>query len=74
MIFLTCKYTPSLLKKVINEYLGFNQYYPEEKLGICTLSNNISACGVRLIPATKSLIEFHLIKNSNEDSIKKMFV
>lgn len=54
------------------EYLGLNQYYPKVELGIGTLSKNVSTWGVRLMPSQESLIEFHFMKNDNEDSIKKM--
>jgi hypothetical protein len=44
-IFLICNNTPPLLKKVIGEYMGFNQYYFKVELKIWTLSKSVSAWG-----------------------------
>jgi hypothetical protein len=60
------------MKKVVNEYFDMHNMYLEVKLGIWSLISKITAWVTRLLNQLDTFIEFHFIKNENQDLVKKM--
>jgi len=66
------KYTPPLMKKVVNEYFGIFNLYLEAKLRIWSMAPKVTTWATRLLNQLDTFIEFHFIKNGNQDLVKKM--
>jgi hypothetical protein len=60
------------MKKVVDKYFNVHNMYLKVELGIWSLISNVIAWAARLLNQADTFIEFHLIKNGNQDSMKKM--
>ncbi len=60
------------MKKVVNEYFNLHDMYPEVEFKIWSFSSKVTAWVTRLRNNFDMFIEFHSIKNGNQDSMKKM--
>jgi hypothetical protein len=60
------------MKKVVDKYFNMHDMYLEVGLGIWSLTSNVIAWGTRMLNQANTFIEFHFIKNGNQDSMKKM--
>lgn len=58
--------------KVVDEYFGVHNMYPEVELGIWSLTSKVTNWMAKLLNQPNIFIEFHFIKNGNEESMKKM--
>jgi hypothetical protein len=60
------------MKKVVDKYFNVHDMYLKVELGIWSLTSNVIAWVARLLNQADTFIEFHFIKNGNQDSMKKM--
>jgi hypothetical protein len=58
--------------KVVDEYFGVHNMYLEVELGIWSLTSKVTNWMAKLLNQPNIFIEFHFIKNGNEESMKKM--
>jgi hypothetical protein len=58
--------------KVVDEYFGVHNMYPEVELGIWSLTSKVTNWMAKLLNQPNIFIEFHFIKNGNEELVKKM--
>jgi hypothetical protein len=65
-------YTPPLLKKVIEKYVGIDDMYSEAKRGFFEFTSFMSSWAIYIVESLDNNLEFHIIKNGNQDFVKKM--
>jgi hypothetical protein len=66
------RYTPPLMKKVVDEYFDMHDMYPKVDFGIWLPISKVIAWATKLLNQLDTFIEFHFIKSGNQDSVKKM--
>jgi hypothetical protein len=60
------------MKKVVDEYFGVHDMYPEVEFIIWSFTSKVTAWAARQLNQPNTFIEFHFIKNGNQDSMKNM--
>ncbi len=62
------------MKKVIAKYFKVHDMYPKVEFEIWSFISKVTTWATRLLNQPNTFIEFHLIKNGNQDSVKKMHI
>jgi hypothetical protein len=59
------------MKKVIGNYLGFILVYKEATFRVLDLTFKVTSWALRIMKKPKINLQFHFVKNGNQDFVKK---
>jgi hypothetical protein len=60
------------MKKVVGNYFNLIPLYEEATIGVWNLTIKVMFWARRILKKPKLNLEFHFVKNGNQDSVKKM--